>query len=142
MIQIKGKIAGVDFNSAPAYIDILVGTNDSFIGHRVHCTKENTSYNAGDSVRLHTTLILKEESKTIYGFRSKEEKSFFELLLKSSGIGGNTALFIMDNINSVDELADAILNEDLDYFTKIKGIGEKTAIKMIRDLKKKVKGIM
>ncbi len=142
MIAIAGRIAGVDTKSIPAYIDLLVGSDMSFIGHRVYCTKNTIKYANDTHIALDTTLIIKEESHTLYGFPDKLQKSCFDLLRTAKGIGGNTAILILDSIGSVQELYQAIADDDVSYFVKFKGIGKVTAESLIEQLKGKVSKII
>lgn len=87
---------------------------------------------------LHTYLHVKEDSQTLYGFFDPEEKSIFLHLISISGVGPNTALMINSSLN-VDEVKSAIINEEVLRIQKVKGIGSKTAQRIILELKDKIR---
>ncbi len=91
-----------------------------------------------DSCLLYTHLHVKEDAHTLYGFSGKEEKSVFLQLISISGVGPNTALMINSSL-TVDELKKAILQEEVEVIQKVKGIGSKTAHRIILELKDKIK---
>jgi Holliday junction DNA helicase RuvA len=90
-----------------------------------------------EAVVLHTKLIIREDAHTLYGFATKEEREMFTHLISVSGIGPNTAIIMLSSM-SPDEIAQAILTEDVARIQKVKGIGLKTAQRVIIDLKGKV----
>ena len=83
------------------------------------------------------THFREEDGMSLYGFFTKEDKEFFELLLTVSGIGPKVALGVLSSVTSAD-LAEAIVTEDLKALTRINGIGKKTAQRLILELKEKV----
>jgi len=87
---------------------------------------------------LHTYLHVKEDSQTLYGFSNPEEKSIFLHLISISGVGPNTALMINSSLN-VEEIRNAIVNENVAVIQKVKGIGSKTAQRIILELKDKIR---
>jgi Holliday junction DNA helicase RuvA len=91
-----------------------------------------------DSCLLYTHLYVKEDAHTLYGFFGKEEKNIFLQLISISGVGPNTALMINSSL-AVDELKNAIVNEEVAVIQKVKGIGNKTAHRIILELKDKIK---
>ncbi|MCS7073141.1 MAG: Holliday junction branch migration protein RuvA [Bacteroidia bacterium] len=88
-------------------------------------------------VQVFCHLHIKEDSHTLYGFATEEEKTIFRELLKISGIGGNTALIILSGLKPA-ELRAAIDEENTGLLSKIKGIGSKTAARIILELKGKL----
>lgn len=82
-------------------------------------------------------FIVREDMQVLYGFADEKERELFRLLIGVSGIGPNTARVILSSLNS-DELVKAIRDEDLKSINAIKGIGNKTAQRVIVDLKDKV----
>ena len=94
----------------------------------------------GKSVLLHTSLIIRENAHTLYGFHSVEEKDMFELLLSVSGVGPKIALSICGHL-SPTELQEAIIGNNLVLLTKIPGIGKKTAERLVMDMKDKLKDL-
>lgn len=91
-----------------------------------------------DTCLLYTHLHVKEDAHTLYGFSGREEKSIFLQLISISGVGPNTALMINSSL-TVEELKSAILNEDVAIIQRVKGIGSKTAHRIILELKDKIK---
>lgn len=91
-----------------------------------------------DSCLLHTHFHVKEDAQTLYGFFDKEEKNAFIQLISISGVGPNTALMINSSL-TVKELKTAIVNEEVEVIQKVKGIGSKTAHRIILELKDKIK---
>ena len=88
-------------------------------------------------VRLLTHFIVREDAQLLYGFSSFEERKMFKELINVSGVGASTAMLILSSLKP-DEVAAAIINENVEMFKKIKGIGSKSAQRIIVDLKDKV----
>ena len=88
-------------------------------------------------VKLHTYLNVREDEMSLYGFLSIEEKNMFLLLLTVGGIGPKMAISILSEI-SLSGLMTAIASEDLKTLCKIKGLGKKTAERLIIELRDKV----
>lgn len=89
-------------------------------------------------IKLHTHLHITEDSHTMYGFFTFEEKTIFLQLISVNGIGPGTALMVLSSISPA-ELYQAITREDVRQLQSIKGIGGKTAQRMILELKDKLK---
>lgn len=90
-----------------------------------------------DKVKIWTYLNVREDEQSLYGFFDDEERTLFVLLISVSGIGPNTARVILSYM-SPDELKKAIIQENDFALGKVKGIGPKTAKRIILDLKDKV----
>lgn len=90
-----------------------------------------------ESCLLHTYLYVKEDAQVLFGFSGKEEKSVFLQLLSINGVGPNTALMINSSL-TVSELKNAIVNDQVNVIQKVKGIGNKTAQRIILELKDKI----
>ena len=93
--------------------------------------------NIGDSIHIHTQLIVREDAQVLVGFAGKAERATFRQLVKVSGIGAKTALGILSAL-SADELAAAIAQEDIKRLSAAPGIGKKTAERMILELRGKL----
>ena len=91
----------------------------------------------GDSIHIHTQLIIREDAHLLFGFADKTERATFRQLVKVSGIGAKTALGILSALNA-DELALAIAQEDIKRLSAAPGIGKKTAERMILELRGKL----
>lgn len=80
----------------------------------------------GESLALHTSLIVREDSLSLYGFASREELELFTLLIGVTGVGPKSALGVLSHL-SVDEIATAVIDDDDAPFRRVSGIGPKTA---------------
>lgn len=90
-----------------------------------------------ESLKLFTFLQVKEDSHTLYGFIEKQERELFKLLLSVSGVGANTARTMLSSL-APQEIIQAIASSDVATIQSVKGIGAKTAQRIILDLKDKV----
>ena len=88
-------------------------------------------------INIHTYLNVKEDSHTLYGFNSKSEKQTFLSLLSINGVGPSTGIMILSAI-SADEFNKAIISSDVNKIKSVKGIGLKTAERIILELKDKI----
>lgn len=111
------------------------------IGYRVFSTSNNLGgIKSGEKISLYTYLAVRENAMDLYGFKEKEELSFFELLITISGIGPKSAIGIL-NVTTIQSLRSAIISGDTGYLTKVSGIGRKTAEKIVLELKDKIDSI-
>jgi Holliday junction DNA helicase RuvA len=92
----------------------------------------------GEQCKLVTYLSIREDAHTLFGFKQIEEKVLFLDLVSVSGIGPSTALVMLSSLSS-SEIRSAIVNEDLKVVQSIKGIGLKTAQRVILELRDKIK---
>lgn len=109
------------------------------IGYRVYtsrATREEYFDRAG-LVKLYTHLHVREDELSLYGFGAPEERELFELLLTVSGVGPKVAIGIL-SAATPERLQEAIVSESLASLTAIKGIGKKTAERLILELKEKI----
>lgn len=90
-----------------------------------------------ESVKVFTKLIVREDAQLLYGFATVDERTMFENLISVSGIGPNTAMIMLSSLLP-EEVALAIQREDVKTIQSIKGIGAKTAQRVIVDLKDKM----
>ena len=86
---------------------------------------------------LYTHLAVKEDSHTLYGFRSKVEREIFRMLISVSGVGPSIARTMLSSMTS-EEIQQAIASENIALIQSVKGIGAKTAQRVIIDLKDKI----
>lgn len=91
-----------------------------------------------EDITLFTHLHIKEDSHSLYGFNSEEEKQMFLLLISISGVGPSTGLMMQSSLSAA-EIETAIINNDVKTIQAVKGIGGKTAQRIILELKDKVK---
>ena len=96
-----------------------------------------TAIGTAEAIRIFTKLIVREDAQLLYGFASKEEREMFSYLISVSGIGPNIAMIMLSSLVP-EEIAHAIQTEDVATIQRIKGIGAKTAQRVIIDLKGKV----
>lgn len=87
---------------------------------------------------LHTTLIVREDSLTLFGFATTDEREVFDILLTVNGVGPKLALAILSTL-SLDSLRNAVVGERAEILTRVPGIGKKTAQKILIELKDKLK---
>ena len=94
----------------------------------------------GEKVKLYTSLYVREDIMALYGFLTKEELEFFELLISISGIGPKGALGVL-SVAPIKSLKRAIASGETEILTKVSGIGKKIAGKIILELRGKVEDI-
>lgn len=94
----------------------------------------------GDKVSLHTHLVVREDSLTLFGFETREEKEFYVLMLGVSGIGPRLALASLSTL-SPDAIRRAIFHEQPEIFSRVPGVGKKTAQKILIHLQDKISNI-
>lgn len=90
-----------------------------------------------ESIKIYTQFIVREDAQLLFGFASIEERDVFNFLISVSGIGPNTAILMLSSMSPA-EIANAIQTEDVRSIQAIKGIGAKTAQRVIIDLKDKM----
>lgn len=128
---ISGKIAEI----TPAYTIL----DNHGVGYFINITLNTfTAIGEQTEVKLFTHLQVLEDAHNLYGFYTAQERDMFEMLISVSGIGCNTARLILSSL-TVNELSTAIANEDVKTIQAVKGIGSKTAQRLVIDLKDKVK---
>ncbi|HEX2980410.1 MAG TPA: Holliday junction branch migration protein RuvA, partial [Anaerolineaceae bacterium] len=91
----------------------------------------------GDRVFLHTTLIVRQDALTLYGFEREDERSFFTLLLGVDGVGPRIALATLSAL-TVETIRRAVLAEQVEVFSRVPGVGKRTAQKMLLHLQGRV----
>ena len=129
---LKGKLAHKD--RAHVIIDV------NGVGYEVKISLQTyaTLADGEESCKLFTHLQVKEDSHTLVGFHSMDEKLLFLDLISVSGIGLSTALVMLSSFSS-NEIRSAIINENIALIQSIKGIGSKSAQRVILELKDKCK---
>jgi holliday junction DNA helicase RuvA len=127
---IKGNLAEL----TPAGAVIEAGG----IGYFIHISVTTYSrINGNENVKLFLQEVIREDAHPLYGFADKDERELFRMLVSVNGIGANTALMMLSSFLP-DDLREAVLKENVNVLKSIKGIGAKTAQRVIIELKDKV----
>lgn len=125
--HLRGIVSGV----APDGAVIEVGG----VGLGVQCTPGTlATLRPGEPARVATCLVVREDSLTLYGFGSDDERNVFELVQTASGVGPRLALAMLA-VHSPDALRRAVATEDLTALTMVPGIGKKGAQRIVLELK-------
>jgi Holliday junction DNA helicase RuvA len=128
--QIKGRL--VEKN--PTYVVV----DCSGVGYLLHISLNTFSaLPDNEAITLFSHLSVKEDSHTLYGFINKTEREIFRLLISVSGVGPSTARTMLSSMTS-EEIQQAIASENIALIQSVKGIGAKTAQRVIIDLKDKI----
>lgn len=130
-----GRISGLLAEKNPP--EVLVDCNG--VGYEV-MVPMSTFYNLpglGEKVSLLTHFVVREDAQILYGFGSASERAAFRQLIKISGVGPRTALSVLSGM-SVDELAQAVTQQEAGRIIKVPGIGKKTAERLLLELKGKL----
>ncbi|GII88070.1 Holliday junction ATP-dependent DNA helicase RuvA [Sphaerisporangium siamense] len=128
--SVSGRVAGL----APDSAVVEVGG----VGVLVHCTPATlASLRAGEEARLATSLVVREDSLTLYGFATDDERTVFEMLQTASGVGPRLALAMLA-VHTPNALRVAVASADVKALTMVPGIGQKGAQRIILELKDKL----
>jgi len=128
---IKGKIT----EKSPTTIVVETASG---LAYQIHISLNTYSQlESLEDIKIFTHLIVKEDSHSLYGFMTEQEKFLFGKLISVSGIGPNTSRVILSGMTP-DDVIRTIASEDHVRFSKVKGIGPKTAKRIILDLKDKL----
>ena len=128
---ISGKVAEI----TPAYVIL----DNAGVGYFINITLNTfTAIGEQEQVKLFTHLQILDDAHNLFGFYTAKERDLFEMLITVSGVGCNTARLLLSSL-TVNELSTAIANEDYKTIQSVKGIGSKTAQRLVVDLKDKVK---
>ena len=128
--QIKGRLV----EKSPT--ELVIDCNG--LGYLVNISLNTFSLlSDSENIALFTHLQVKEDSHTLFGFYEKTERNLFRKLISVSGIGASTARTMLSSLNP-EEIQRAILSEDVSTIQSVKGIGLKTAQRVIIELKDKV----
>lgn len=127
---VRGEVAAVTLNSAV----LEVGG----VGLELMCTPGTlATLRVGRSAILPTSMVVREDSLTIFGFLDEDEKQIFEIAQTASGVGPKVAQAIVA-VMSPDDLRRAIMTEDVKALTRVPGIGQKGAQRIILELKDRI----
>ena len=132
---LKGQIATKQINSYRGTYIVLETNN---IGYFIQTGKRTVErISEQDNLKIYVSLNHKEDSMSLTGFLTKEERDIFNILQSVSGIGIKLALLILDEF-SITELIDIMIREDAKELSRAKGVGAKVAQKIIIELKDKL----
>src|SRR5665213_3520690 len=124
---VAGRVASI----APDSVVVEVGG----FGLQVYCAPTAISrVRVGESARFATSLVVREDSLTLYGFADEDERSVFELVQTVTGIGPRLAQAMLA-VHNPDQLRRAVMTEDLVALTKVPGVGRKGAQRIVLELK-------
>jgi len=127
---VRGTVADVSLTSAV----VEVGG----VGLEVNCSPGTlASLRPGAEATLPTSMIVREDSMTLFGFLDEDEKGLFEMLLTASGVGPKLAQAMLA-VLSPDDLRRAVSTEDVKVLTRVPGIGQKGAQRIILELKDRI----
>ena len=127
---IEGKVS--EANPAYAVIDV------NGVGYFINISVFTYSHiQDQENCKLHTHLIVREDAQMLFGFSTEQERQLFRHLISVSGVGANTARLILSSY-SPDEISTAITNDNVKALESIKGIGAKSAQRIVIDLKDKL----
>ena len=127
---LQGEIAELN----PAYLIVQAGG----VGYFIHISLNTyTAMNGLSQAKLYTHFIVREDAHLLYGFATTPERELFRNLLSVNGVGAATALMMLSSM-SPDEIITAIASGNVNLLKSVKGIGIKTAQRIIIDLKDKV----
>jgi Holliday junction DNA helicase RuvA len=125
--HLNGTVAGI----APDGAILDIGG----VGMRVQCTPGTLAMlKLGERAQVATSLVVREDSLTLFGFASDDERNVFELLQTASGIGPRLALAMLA-VHSPDAIRRAVSTEDLNTLTMVPGIGKKGAQRIVLEMK-------
>jgi holliday junction DNA helicase RuvA len=127
---VRGQVAQVGLDCAV----VEVGG----VGLQVLCTPATLAgLRPGEQARLATSMVVREDSLTLFGFADDDERSLFELLQTASGVGPKLAQAMLA-VHGPDELRRAVAHEDLAALTRVPGIGRKGAQRIVLELKDRI----
>lgn len=127
---LSGKVAHLE----PTHVIIECGG----VGYLVKISLNTyTQIQGKKEAKILTHFMVREDAQTLFGFAEGKEQQLFEQLISISGVGGNTAITMLSSI-SPNDLVAAVVNEDVAALKRVKGIGAKTAGRIILELKDKI----
>jgi Holliday junction DNA helicase RuvA len=131
--NVSGKIVQIDTDS------VIVDVGG--IGFRILIPSPIRDHlHMGETAFLHTQLIVRQDSLTLYGFETKEGCDFFNLLLSVDGVGPRTALSVLSTLTP-DAIRRAVFHEQSEIFSRVPGVGKKTSQKILLYLQDRIKAV-
>lgn len=127
-------LKGIVQELAPTHAVMEVGGVGYFIGISLYTSQK---LSLGKEATLYTQQIIREDAHLLFGFSEKQEKEMFNLLISVNGVGAVSAMIVLSSLE-LAEISQAILSGNSGVLQKVKGIGAKTAERIIIDLRDKV----
>jgi len=127
-------IEGEFIEKSPAHIVVQAGHLAYYINISLFTYSQVSNLSSG---KIYLHFVVREDAQILYGFGGRPEREIFRMLISVSGVGANTARLILSSL-SPDEITQAILAGNVSLLQSIKGIGAKSAQRIIIDLKDKV----
>lgn len=118
-------------------MEVVVETNGVGYMLRVPLSTSGVLPGEGSTVRLFTSLIMRDENLELYGFATEREHRIFQEMILLPGLGPKLALRILSRLTP-DEILNAVISQDIDFLRKTPGIGKKTAERLVIELKDRV----
>lgn len=110
------------------------------IGYALYVSLNTSSRLEEEECKLFTHLVVREDALLLYGFIDRAERNMFRHLIEVSGIGPNTAIVVLSGMTPI-EVREAVLDGNVEAFKNVKGVGPKTAQRVIVDLKDKLERV-
>lgn len=127
---VRGTVAALELNAA--VVDV------GGVGYRVQATPQTLGeLRTGEQATVPTSLVVREDSLTLYGFTDDDERDVFEILQTASGVGPRLAQAMLA-VHRPEQLRQAVASDDLTSLTKVPGIGKKGAQRIVLELKDKL----
>lgn len=128
--HINGKLV----EKSPTYV--IIECNG--VGYHINISLNTYSkIGSEEACKLYTQFVVREDAQLLYGFGTSSEKRLFQLLISVSGVGPSTAIMVL-SAGDASEIQEAILSGNVAWFKGVKGIGPKSAQRIIIDLKDKI----
>ena len=129
--KLKGTLSEIDGN-----VGLIETTGGVF--YNVYLTSEALACLYPCPIEIYTYLHVREDALVLFGFQTKQEYQLFTLLLSVPGVGPKSAFSVISH-SKPTELISAVTTNDVNYFTKVPGLGKKSALKIILELSQKLK---
>ena len=126
-------IAGEVVHVKGSEVTIMVGG----VGYLVHVPPGSHEVKCGQDVRLYTTMVVRDDAISLYGFFDPGQREIFTLLLNVTGVGPKIAMNIISRMET-NRFLDAVITENIPYLCSLPGIGRKSAQRIVFELKERV----
>lgn len=130
--KLKGKLVEVDKNIG------LIETSGG-VFYQVYLPPSLiTNHQSSNTIEIYTYLQVRDDALVLFGFETKKQHDFFQLLLTVSGVGPKTAYSVISFLK-IEEITKSVFDNNIDILTRVPGLGKKTAMKIILELSSKLK---